>query len=371
MDEIDNDLKNDNNEEDKKEEIENDEEQPKEIIIARKKREDNKNEEKKPKREIEIVGPKIKRCKRDQKEDKDLQIACEDPEERKERIKEEKIEAKIKKQKQKDEELKNKNLIYSIDEENYRCVDCDKEKTTYISINNGVTLCDFCAKQHLLLGNSISFIKSINAQLDEYLFNYIVFGSNTKFKRFISKENLDQNLIIKTKYKTKCLSYYRKMLKSKVEGIPKPIKNYQNPNEIDEDINRCFPEFDKYKIKKQIIVNGLLKSESKFGYLFHKLLNIKNDISKKMNHVTILRTRSSGDELNDDAVITDEEDNSSSKKKRLKKNQSNDKQNNDNKIIQTTLRCLNGEDDNKKTEENFETNNEQREINKKISDKET
>jgi hypothetical protein len=366
MKEKDNDLKNnDNEEEDEKEEKENDEEQPKEIIITRKRRENKESDETNPEKEIEIIGPRIKRCKREQKEDKELQIACEDAEERKERIKEEKIEAKIKKQKQKDEDLKNKNLIYSIDEENYRCVDCDKEKTTYISINNGVTLCDFCAKQHLLLGNSISFIKSINAQLDEYLFNYIVFGSNTKFKRFISNENLDHNLIIKKKYKTKCLDYYRKLLKSKVEGTPKPVKNYQNPNEIVEDNNLCFPEFDKYKIKKQIIVNGLLKGESKLGNLFNKLLNIKNDISKKMNPVTILRTRSSGDELNDDAGNTDEDDNPNNKKQRSKKKQSKDKQNNDNKIILTTLRYLNGEDENKKTEENIETNNGQQETNEK------
>jgi len=370
MDEKDNDLKNnDNEEEDKKEVIENDEEQPKEIIINRKEREDESSDEKKPKREIEIIGPRMKRSKREQKEDRELQIACEDAQERKERIKEEKIEAKIKKQKEKDEKLKNKNLIYSIDEENYRCVDCDKEKTTYISINNGVTLCDFCANQHLSLGNSISFIKSINAQLDEYLFNYIVFGSNTKFKRFIANENLDQNLIIKQKYKTKCLNYYRKILKSKVEGTPKPTKNYQNPNEIDEDDNYCFPEFDKYKIKKQIVVNGLLKGESKLGFLFNKLLNIKNGISKKMNPVTILRTRSSGDELNDDIANNDEDDNPNSKKKRLKKNKSNDKHNIDNKIIQTTLRYLNS-DDNKKGEENVETNYEQQETTEKNSDKE-
>mgnify|MGYP002626213269 CR=1 FL=1 len=370
MDEKEDDLKNNNKkDEDVKEVTENIEEQTKEIIISRKRIEEKRREEKKPKREIEIIGPKIKRCKREQKEDKELQMACEDPQERKQRIKEEKKEAKIKKQKQKDEELKNKNLIYSIDEENYRCVDCDKEKTTYISINNGVTLCDFCAKQHLSLGNSISFIKSINAQLDEYLFNYIVFGSNTRFKRFISKEQLDQNLIIKKKYKTKCLNYYRKSLKSKVEGTPHPIKDYQNPNEIDEENNHCFPEFDKYKIKKQIIVNGLLKGESKFGYLFNKLLNIKNGIGKKINPVTILRTRSSGDELNDDIVFTDEGDNP--KKKRLKKIQSNDKHNNENKIIQTTLRNLNAEDDNKKTEENQETDNAQQTKNEEMVDKET
>jgi len=62
------------------------------------------------------VGPKIKMRKINKKEDKELQIACEDPQERKERLKEEKIERQKQKQKKKEEELKNKNLIYKIDE---------------------------------------------------------------------------------------------------------------------------------------------------------------------------------------------------------------------------------------------------------------
>ena len=341
MNEKENDIKNDN--EDKKQEEEKIKEkedtQKNDIIIIRKKKDNNNIEEKKQKINREI-GPRMKKCKREHKEDRELQIACEDPEERKERLKEEKIEAKIKKQKQKEEELKKKNVIYLIDEENYKCVDCDKEKTTYISINNGVTLCDYCAKLHKSLGYSISYIRNINDQLDEYLFNYIVFGSNTKFKRFILNENLEQNLMPKKKYKTKCLSYYRKMLKSKVKGIIPPEKNYENPNEIDKDTNDYFPEFKKYKIEKQIIINCEFKGESKFGYIFNKLLNIKNNFGNKKNAIMLLRTRSSVDELKGDIFNTDEDDNSSIKKKRLKKIQSNNKPNDDIKIVPTTTRPL-------------------------------
>ena len=341
MNEKENDIKNDN--EDKKQEEEKIKEkedtQKNDIIIIRKKKDNNNIEEKKQKIKREI-GPRMKKCKREHKEDRELQIACEDPEERKERLKEEKIEAKIKKQKQKDEELKRKNVIYLIDEENYKCVDCDKEKTTYISINNGVTLCDYCAKLHKSLGYSISYIRNINDQLDEYLFNYIVFGSNTKFKRFILNENLEQNLMSKKKYKTKCLSYYRKMLKSKVKGIIPPEKNYENPNEIDKDTNDYFPEFKKYKIEKQIIINCEFKGESKFGYIFNKLLNIKNNFGNKKNAIMLLRTRSSVDELKGDIFNTDDDDNSSIKKKRLKKIQSNNKPNDDIKIVPTTTRPL-------------------------------
>ena len=352
MNEIEYDIKSDKwekKEEEEKEigkEKENEEEQKNDIIIIRKRNENKRNEEKKQKKNREI-GPRMKKCKREQKEDKELQIACEDREERKERLKEEKLEAKLKKQKQKEEELKKKNVIYLIDEENYKCVDCDKEKTTYISINNGVTLCDFCAKLHMSLGNSISYLRNINDKLDEYLFNFIVFGSNTKFKRFIANEKLEQNLIPKKKYKTKCLSYYRKMLKSKVKGIIPPEKKYENPNEIDKDTHDYYPEFKKYKIEKQIIINCEFKGESKFGYIFNKLLNIKNNFGNKRNAIMLLRARSSVDELKGDMFNTDEDDDSSSKKKHLKKMKSNNKPNDEHKILPTTKRHLNSEDKDK------------------------
>ena len=167
----------------------------------------------------EIVGPKIKKPKKNKTEDKELQIAFEDAKERKERLKEEKAAKKRNKLKQKEEELKNKNLIFKIDEENYNCVDCGNVKSTFISINNGVTICDICAQQHQLLGHSISYLKNINDQLDEYLFNFIVFGSNSRFKLFIKNEKIDEHLSIKKKYKVKALYFYRKTLKNKVNGI--------------------------------------------------------------------------------------------------------------------------------------------------------
>lgn len=43
-------------------------------------------------------------------------------------------------------------------------------------------------------------------------------GSNTKFKRFLTEEKVDSNLPIKSKYKTKAVIFYRKNLKTKVEG---------------------------------------------------------------------------------------------------------------------------------------------------------
>ena len=258
------------------------------------------------KKKKEMVGPRIKKCKTNKTEDRELQIACEDKEERKERIKEEKKLKKKEKQRKKEEELKNKNLIYKIDDENYNCADCGKQKSTYLSINNGITLCDSCSQQHKILGNSISYIKNINDKLDEYLFNFIVFGSNTRFKRFIKNEKLDQDLPIKAKYKTKALYFYRRVLKNKVKGIYNPIKDYNDPNEIEENnIDDDFPEFTNYKIQKQIIENGEFKKESTIMDILNKLISKKEN--KKNNEFILLRSKSSiNEELKKDNTSINE-----------------------------------------------------------------
>ena len=204
------------------------------------------------------IGPRMKYQKKNKKEDIELQIACEDAEERKERLM-------LEKQKKKEQLLKNKNLIYKIDEDNYYCVDCGNPQSNFISINNGVTLCNNCAEIHKTFGNNISYILNINDKLDDYLFNFFVFGSNTKFKRFLEKEKFDNNINIKKKYKINSVVFYRINLKNKVEGKQMEIKNYENPNDICENI--CMNEyskFDEYTIKKGLIKNGELIKESKF-----------------------------------------------------------------------------------------------------------
>ena len=111
------------------------------------------------------IGPRMKHQKKNKKEDIELQIACEDAEERKERLMLEKL-------KKKEEILKNKNLVYKIDEDNYNCVDCGTPQSNFISINNGITLCNNCAEIHKKFGHNISFVLNINDELDEYLFNF-------------------------------------------------------------------------------------------------------------------------------------------------------------------------------------------------------
>ena len=147
-----------------------------------KSQEDEKNEE--------SNEEKIEENKDQPEEDK------KDEEKEEEKEKEEK-EKENKKEKSKKKAKKDEmNLILAIDEENYICVDCEEKYPTKISINNGVIICEQCAKKHASLGSSISYIKDIEDDLDEYLLNFLVFGSNSKFKRFLTSEKVDPSLPI-------------------------------------------------------------------------------------------------------------------------------------------------------------------------------
>ena len=247
--------------------------------------------------EIKIqIGPRIKHQKKNKTEDIELQIACEDSEERKERLM-------LEKQKKKEKALKNKNLIYKIDEDNYNCVDCGNTHSSFISINNGVTICSKCAEIHKTLGHCVSYLLNINDELDEYLFNFIVFGSNTKFKRFLKEENFDKNLSIKKKYRTNVVVFYRRNLKNKVEGKQLEKKDYQNPNDICEDIyTKEFNVFDEYIIKKRLIKNGELIKENKFMNFMNKIFFSNKKVQKK-NKVMIRKKSTVKEKLFQDMEV--------------------------------------------------------------------
>ena len=120
-------------------------------------------------------------------------------------------------------------------------------------------------------------------------------GSNTKFKRFLTKENVDSSLSIKDKYRTQAVDYYRKNLKAKVEGKDEVKKEFENPNEIIKDIDDNFPEFNKkYVVKNQVLRKGNLITQNRFSfkYIFNKVFNRtkkkrgKSFDKKKKNDIT-------------------------------------------------------------------------------------
>ena len=142
-----------------------------------------------------------------------------------------------------------KDIILSIDEENIKCADCNKENPTKVSVNNGIILCEGCALQHLELGPNVSYIRDLSGEFDEYLLNFFTLGGNSKFKRFLKDENVDTNLPINKKYLTKACEFYRINLKKKVQGSDLLKKKYENPNEIVENMENNFPEFEDYTLK--------------------------------------------------------------------------------------------------------------------------
>ena len=101
-------------------------------------------------------------------------------------------------------------------------------------------------------------------------------GSNTKFKRFLTKENVDTSLQIKDKYKTAAVSYYRQNLKAKVEGKDEVKQEFKDPNEIIKDMDDNYPEFNKkYVVKNQVLRKGNVINQNKFSfkYIFNKVFN--------------------------------------------------------------------------------------------------
>ena len=144
-----------------------------------------------------------------------------------------------------------KDIILSIDEENIKCADCGKENPIKVSVNNGIILCEGCALQHLDLGPNVSYIRDLSGEFDEYLLNYFTLGGNSKFKKFLKEENVDTSLPINKKYLTRACEFYRINLKRKVQGVDLLTKKYENPNEIVENMENNFPEFEDYVIKNQ------------------------------------------------------------------------------------------------------------------------
>ena len=156
-----------------------------------------------------------------------------------------------------------KDIILSIDEENNKCADCGKESPSKVSVNQGILLCEGCAAEHIQLGPTISFIRDLSDDFDEYLLNYFTLGGNSKFKKFLQEENVDLSLPINKKYLTKACEFYRINLKRKVQGDQLKSKNYENPNEVLENPENNFPEFENYIIKNQSQGNPTKMAQAK------------------------------------------------------------------------------------------------------------
>ena len=148
-------------------------------------------------------------------------------------------------------ELNFKQTLFSLDKKNCTCNDCGDSNVKYVSINNGITLCELCAEIHKNFGYQISFIRSIEDQFDDYLVGFFIYGGNKKFKK--KMRNLGVNLDQKkgNLYRTFGADFYRRNLKSIVKGNSYLDIDFQNANEVMKEDSNSFPEFENYIVNSK------------------------------------------------------------------------------------------------------------------------
>ena len=189
-------------------------------------------------------------------------------------------------------------IFYNLDVKNNICADCGKVKSMdYASINNGIIICAQCAKEHMSLGYNISFIHSLGEKWDDYLFNYIKVGGNSRFLQFCKDYKLDKhNNNIMQKYKSKGLVYYRDILRSEVLGYDPPENiNVNKAYEEEKDIPDNYPEFKKYSFVKHVDMNYLekkfytKKEEKAEEGLFGKIGDFFGSVKKNIENLEIVK----------------------------------------------------------------------------------
>ena len=172
-------------------------------------------------------------------------------------------------------EISFKQTLFSIDSKNKRCNDCGEKHVTYVSINNGITICNLCVQIHRQLGPKISELKKIDEDFDDYTMNFFIYGGNKNFHKFLKELGVNSGMQRTKLYKTKGADYYRKYLLAKVKGIENTSKKPDDPNEIIQiDNNEDMKDNDnnyKFKEDKHSINN------------INNFLNIDNNEGKKTN----------------------------------------------------------------------------------------
>ena len=100
------------------------------------------------------------------------------------------------------------------DKMNSICFDCGVENPKFVSINNGIFLCNKCATVHMSFPQGVSNIENNDLySLSEKELKFLAEGGNTSLNDFIldefpKLENYSQKLL----YKTRAMDYYRKRL---------------------------------------------------------------------------------------------------------------------------------------------------------------
>ena len=201
-------------------------------------------------------------------------------------------------------EISFKQTIFSLDSKNQKCNDCGEPNVKFVSVNNGITLCELCAQIHQNFGYQISYLRSIEDEFDDYLMNFFIYGGNKKFKKTL--RHMGVNLDVKKAhlYRTFGVDFYRRNLKSIVKGNSQLEKDFSNANEIMQIDSNAFPEFENYVIgeynKNQI--NLALLNNMQIDLNSHTNYSNNNIINNEIN-----QNKSNIQEKNNESVKNEEE----------------------------------------------------------------
>lgn len=173
--------------------------------------------------------------------------------------------------------FKKRNLISKIKSipNNNVCFDCSSKNPEYISINNGIFICNKCLEIHNKfrkeISNTINNLTSLNMTELKYLY----LGGNQKLYEFINYEysNL-KNFKTEILYQTNAMQYYRNNLNYQVNGGVKPKKPNSNINAYELINTNNIHKYEKVKIN-DCDESNLIKNK-------YEHINI-NDKSRNIN----------------------------------------------------------------------------------------
>ena len=97
------------------------------------------------------------------------------------------------------------------DPENDKCFECDSVNPTFSSVNHGAFICSSCAKSHLLLGQKISRLRSLDDEWSLEDLKLMTAGGNSALKEFFTHYNI-LSAPPNFKYCTRAAVFYREML---------------------------------------------------------------------------------------------------------------------------------------------------------------
>ena len=105
---------------------------------------------------------------------------------------------------------------------NKYCIDCKNKPTSHFIVWLGSYVCEECAKIHIEAfgGNYNSYIKDVyNEQWDDYQLRSVCLGGNQPLFQILKEYGVD-NEPIQSKYKSSCVTWYRKKHVAAMDQVP-------------------------------------------------------------------------------------------------------------------------------------------------------